>query len=121
MTLDEARALVNGPLWTKVRDDFLTSGSFSVFPRGDARRLRYLESSVRDEIALWLKALPQLSAWRTTVDGKVVRQLKAEYPGVYPQALQYALYFPAGLSEEKVLERLLKLKFPEAHRLVYEL
>lgn len=120
MTLDEARALVNGPLWTKVRDGFLATGSFDVYPRGDARRLQYLEAEVRDEIALWRKALPQLAAWRTTVDGKAVRQLKAEYPGVYPQALQYALYFPSGLSDEKVLEKLLKLKFPEAHRLVYE-
>ena len=116
MTLDEARELVNGPLWPKVRDEFLATGTFAVYGKGDLRRLGYLEPSVRAEIELWLKAIPQLDSWRTVIDGKAVRQLKADYPGVYPEALRYQPYF-AGAKD--VTRTLLKIKFPEAYRLCY--
>jgi len=114
MSLDEARGLVNGPLWPCVRDDFLATGVFQVYPAGDERRLRYLDRSVRDRIDLWLKAIPQIAAWRKVVDGKTVRRLRADYPGVYPEALRYEAYF----NETKdVLKTLLKIKFPEAYQL----
>jgi len=114
MTLDEARELVNGELWPKVRDEFLRTGAFAVHPKGDPRRLEYLDASTRAQIDLWLKAVPHLAAWRTVVDGAEVRRLRAEFPGVYPEALRYAAYF-AGRKD--VLPVLLKLKFPEAYRL----
>lgn len=116
MTVDEARELVNGPIWTKVRDDFLATGEFTVYPVGDVRRLAYLEDDVRAQVELWLKAIPQLDAWRKVVDGAAVRKLRAEYPGVYPEALRYQPYF---LGTKDVTKVLLKLKFPEAYRLCY--
>ena len=116
MTLDEARELVNGPLWPKVRDEFLVTGTFAVYGKGDLRRLGYLDPSVRAEIELWLKAIPQLDAWRTVIDGKAVRQLKADNPGVYHEALRYQSYF-AGAKD--VTRTLLRIKFPEAYRLCY--
>jgi len=116
MTLDEARELVNGPIWPKVRDDFLATGAFRVYPKGDLRRLEYVDKAVRDAFELWLKAIPQIDAWRKVVDGKEVRRLKAEYPGVYPEVLRYQPYFSGAKDVKSVL---LKLKFPEAYRLCY--
>ena len=39
MDLNEARALVASPFWPKVRDDFLATGTFAVYPKDDPRRL----------------------------------------------------------------------------------
>jgi len=116
MSLDEARELVNGPLWPKVRDAFLASGEFGVYPVGDERRMEYLDEETRKTVGLWLKAIPQIAAWRKVVDGKAVRQLRAEYPGVYPEALRYEPYFTGTKDVRKVL---LTLKFPEAYKLCY--
>ena len=114
MTMDEARELVKSPIWAKVRDAYLSSGTFVVYPRGDFRRLEYLDAETRRQIDLWLDALKHVAAWRTVVDGAQVRELKAAYPGVYPDVLRYALYF-AGKADP--LPTLLKLKFPEAYEL----
>lgn len=114
MTQDEARELVNGPLWPKVRDEFLATGTFVVYPPGDPRRFSYLDRSVQEEIELWLKAIPQIDAWRKVVDGPTVRRLKEEYPGVYPEILRYAPYFVGKADVRTVL---LRLKFPEAYKL----
>lgn len=116
MTIDEARELVNGPLWSKVRDVFLATGTFVVYAKGDPRRLEYLDGEIRKEIELWLKAIPKAEGWRTVIDGKTVRQLKAEYPGVYPEILRYLPYFADA---KDVVRTLLKIKFPEAYRLCY--
>ena len=93
MTIDEARALVNGPLWPKVRDSFLASGVFEVFPPDDPRRLEYLDDSLRGEIENWLEVLERADELRKVVDGAKVRELKARYPGAYPEALKYSIYF----------------------------
>lgn len=116
MTINEARELVASPIWPKVRDAFLATGEFAVYPKDDARRIEYLEPEVRAEIALWLKAIPQIDAWRKVVDGAEVRRIKAEYPGVYPEVLRYQPYFTGSKDATKVL---LKLKFPEAYGLCY--
>lgn len=127
MTIDEARALVGSPIWPKVRDRFLASGEFCVYPKGDARRLEYLDKPIRDGIALWQEGLRSVPAWRTVVDGAKVRELKAKYPGVYPEAMRYYAYFERDLADdsgdgfpEKALRRLLKMKFPEAYALCYD-
>jgi len=132
MNLDEARELVNGPLWPSVREDFLATGVFRVHPAGDERRLGYLDASVRERIALWMKAIPQVPAWRKVIDGKTVRRLRSDYPGVYPDVLRYEAYFyeakGSGEGEGRggspclkkdVLKTLLKIKFPEAYQLCY--
>ena len=114
MTMDEARNLVKSPIWAKVRDAYLATGSFTVYPKGDFRRIEYLDAKTRGQIELWLEALKHIAERRTIVDGQQVRELKAAYPGVYPDVLRYALYF-AGKADP--LPTLLKLKFPEAYEL----
>ena len=127
MTHKEARELIGSPIWPKVRDQFLATGEFAVYPKGDVRRLEYLDESVRREIALWQDGLRNASAWRTVVDGAKVRELKAKYPGVYPEAMRYYVYFEHDLANatgdgfpETALRRLLKMKFPEAYALCYD-
>lgn len=114
MTMDEARELVKSPIWPKVRDAYLATGAFTVYPKGDFRRIEYLDEETRRKIDLWLDALKHVSEWRTIVDGEKVREIKAAYPGVYPDVLRYALYF-SGKADP--LPILLKLKFPEAYEL----
>ena len=47
MTMDEARNLVKSPIWAKVRDAYLATGSFTVYPKGDFRRIEYLDAKTR--------------------------------------------------------------------------
>ena len=51
MDLNDARALVASPFWPKVRDDFLATGTFAVYPKDDPRRLAYLEGRGRPDRA----------------------------------------------------------------------
>jgi len=115
MNLDEARELVNGALWPAVRERFLATGEFDVYSKGDLRRVEYLDDDLRAEIERWLEGVVHLEEWRKVVDGKEVRRLKEEYPGVYPEALRYGAYF---VGKKNPLEVLLKLKFPEAWKVV---
>lgn len=114
MTLNEARELVNGPLWPSVRDRFLATGELAVFPKGDLRRLEYLPEETRRQIELWREAIGKVDEWRKIVDGAKVRELKEAYPGVYPDVFRYAAYF-SGKGDFTM--KLLKLKFPEAYQL----
>lgn len=122
MDLNEARELLASPIWPKVRDAFLATGSFDVYPRDDLRRLAYLDAPVREEIETWKRALAECASWRQVVDGEKVRELKARFPGAYPDALRYEMYFKkfGDLSDafpEDAVRLLLKLKFPEAYAL----
>jgi len=121
MTIEEARALLNDPVWPKAREHFLATGELVVYPKGDIRRLEYLGEDVRRQVGLWLDALKHVGEWRAIVDGAKVRELKAAYPGVYPEVFRYAAYFsktPETPEEEKAFVfKILKLKFPEAYRL----
>lgn len=126
MTIGEARELIGSPVWPKVRDQFLATGEFMVYPKGDLRRLEYLDESVRRAIALWQEGLRNAAAWRTIVDGAKVRELKAKFPGVYPEVLRLAAYFERDLRDasgdafpEVALRRLLRMKFPEAYELCF--
>ena len=84
-------------------------------------RLYLLDKETMDKIQLWLKALGQAESWKTIVDGAKVRQLKAEYPGVYPDVIRYLPYFSKfdlnDTSNIELVKHLLKLKFPEAYEL----
>ncbi len=119
--LNEARELIASPIWAKVRDKFLATGEFVVYPRGDVRRLEYLPDSTRRQIAIWVEGLGKAAEWRTVVNGDDVRALKAKYPGVYPDALRFSAYFTKfgapDAANRDFMMLLLKLKFPEAYEL----
>ena len=114
MTLDEARELLGSRIWPQVRDHFLETGDFSVYPKGDLRRLEYLDEETRRRIALWKEAIARADEWRKIVDGVRVRELREAYPGIYPEVFRYTAYFTGG---KDVTMKLLKLKFPEAYEL----
>ncbi len=118
MTMDEARKLVAGSLWPKVRDRFIETGSFELFPKGDPRRLEYLDEETQTEVGKWLEALEHVEEWRTVVDGDEVRRLRNEYRGIYPEVFRYQAYF-AGLGNPPdrtaVVRKPLQVKLPEAY------
>lgn len=121
MNIEEARELIQSPIWTYVRDHFLATGTFEVFPAGDLRRLAYLDDETQASIAAWRTALEQVDEWRTVVDGAQVRELKATYPGAYPEVFRYQAYFVkfGGRIDDEAMKLLLKLKFPEAYRICF--
>ena len=123
MDLNEARALVNDErLWPKVRDAFLATGEFKVYPKGDLRRIELLDAETRATIDLWLEGLKRADEWKKVLDGEGVRKLKSDYPGVYPEVFRFGPYFARfekkGIKDNpEALRLLLKLKFPEAYEL----
>lgn len=125
MDLNEARELVGDErLWPKVRDAFLASGEFKVYPKGDLRRLEFVDPSVRSQIDLWVEGLSRADEWKTVLAGAQVKELKAAYPGVYPDVFRYAPYFKRfgadGIKDNsEALTLLLKLKFPEVYDLCF--
>ncbi len=121
MTIEEARALIASPIWGAVRDHFLATGVFDVFPAGDLRRLAYLDEATRASIDAWRTALEKANDWRKVVNGDEVRALKARYPGVYPEVFRYQAYFTkfGGKIGDEAVKLLLKLKFPEAYRICF--
>ncbi len=121
MTMEEARALVAGPLWPMVRDSFLSTGEFCVYPTGDMRRIGYLDGETRRSIELWKEALAKADGWKKIVSGEEVRSLRAAYPGVYPEVFRYQIYFSrwqeeiaAGAFPDGAMRQLLRLRFPDA-------
>ena len=120
MTTKEARELVNGPMWEMVRNRFLATGEFAVYPPGDLRRLEYLDPATRKMVALWTEAIGKADEWKKIVDGARVRELKERYPGIYPDVFRYQAYFAKYKDSpgcEDAVKLLLKLKFPEAYEL----
>ena len=65
---------------------------------------------------MWLEAIDRAEEWRKVVDGAKVRELKAKYPGVYPEVLRLLPYFKGKADKKK---QLLKMKFPEAYAICY--
>ena len=100
MNTEEARRLIDSPDWPKIKAQLLAGGDFTPYPAG--------------EVAKWLEAVGKIDEWRKVVDGAKVRELKAAYPGIYPEVLRLAPYF-AGRKDP--LKTILKLKYPEAYRL----
>ncbi|MBE6397257.1 MAG: hypothetical protein E7046_09665 [Lentisphaerae bacterium] len=140
ISVTQARELIgNGKLWPKVRDYLVAGGEFELFPAKDPSRLKLLDESTRASIGKWLDAIAAADEWRKIVDGAKVRELKVEYPGVYPDVFRYTAYFAKwrGVLDEMVrisaakgcrvsqvecpdfnmVMLLLKLKFPEAYEL----
>lgn len=120
--LKEARALLADPiLWPRVRDYLKRGGEFKVFPKGVKERLCLVDDETVRQIRLWCDALSKVEQWKSVVDGEKVREIKAAYPGIYPEVFRYAPYFvrfkPLDPTDEAVILQLLKLKFPEVYQL----
>ena len=138
--MNEARELIgNGRLWTKVKAYLSAGGEFELFPAKDPSRLKLLDKTMRDSIGKWLEALAAAEDWRKVVDGTKVRELKAEYPGIYPDVFRYTAYFAKWRETLESMSQtaaskgcrvsevecpdfnmvllLLKLKFPEAYEI----
>ncbi len=120
--MKDARALIADPvLWPKVRDYLAAGGEFRSFSKGACNRLCLVDAETEQQIRLWLQALSHVEEWRTIVDGEKVRELKATYPGIYPEVFRYTAYFARFRSidpeNEAVVMQLLKIKFPEVYKL----
>ncbi|MBP5641131.1 MAG: hypothetical protein J6X55_16740 [Victivallales bacterium] len=121
MDLKEAKELVgNRQLWPRVRDYLAAGGEMKDFTKPE-NRLGLLDKETLDKVHLWLDALAHANEWKTIVDGAKVRELKANYPGIYPDVFRYLPYFSKfDLHDSSNLELvmfLLKIKFPEAYQL----
>lgn len=139
-TVTQARELIgNERLWPKVKKHLAGGGEFELFPAGDSSRLKLLDADTRAAIGRWMEALAAAEAWRKIVDGAKVRELKAEYPGIYPEVFRYTAYFAKwrdvldGMMRSaaerncrvsqvecpdfNMVLLLLKLRFPEAYEL----
>ena len=102
MTVEQARKVIGSKDWPKIKAQLKAGGGFVPYPE--------------DEVALWLEAIEHADEWRKVVDGAKVRELKAKYPGIYPEVLRLTPYF-AGKKDRK--KQLLKMKYPEAYELCY--
>ena len=139
-SVTQARELVgNGRLWPKVRAYLAAGGEFELFSGKSPSRLKLLDESTRSSIGKWIEAIALADGWRKVVDGAKVRELKAEYPGIYPDVFRYTAYFAKwrGVLDEmrhvaaerncrvsqvdcpdfELVLLLLRLKFPEAYEL----
>jgi hypothetical protein len=122
LMLEEARDLVsNATLWPKVREYLAKGGECVRFPKGAKARLKLVDGETRTRINMWVEALARCDEWKNIVDGGKVRELKAEFPGVYPEVFRYRAYFAkfkkADAENEEFMMLLLKLKFPEVYAL----
>ena len=138
--VNEARELIgNGRLWAKVKAYLSAGGEFELFPAKDPSRLKLLDEATRTSVGKWIEAIAEADGWRKIVDGAKVRELKAGFPGIYPDVFRYTAYFAKwrGTLEEmrrtaaerncrvsqvecpdfEMVLLLLKLKFPEAYGL----
>lgn len=139
-SVTQARELIgNDRLWPKVKAYLAAGGKFEFFPAKDPSRLKLLDEAMRTSIGKWIEAIAAADGWRRIVDGAKVRELKAEYPGIYPDVFRYTAYFAKwrdvldGMSRAAserncrvsqvecpdfgMVLLLLKLKFPEAYEL----
>jgi len=121
MDLKEARELIaNRQLWPRVRSYLARGGELLDFSK-PMNRLVLLDKNTVTQIHLWLEALAHAEEWKTVVNGAKVRELKAAYPGIYPEVFRYLPYFTKfklnDTENPELVIFLLKLKFPEAYEL----
>jgi len=69
------------------------SPCFHAFPKGDWSRLVLLDGAMLESIAKWLGALACADSLRRVTEGAVVRALKADLPGIYPEVFGFTAYF----------------------------
>lgn len=66
---------------------------FCEFPAESPLRLALLDPETLASIANWLGVLSFAGELRKVMDGAKVRELKAAFPGIYPEAFAYTAYF----------------------------
>ena len=76
-----------------VLDSLGVEPCFHAFPKNDWSRLLLLDGATLESIVKWLGAISCAESLRRVTDGKVVRELKVAFPGVYPDVLGYTMYF----------------------------
>lgn len=121
MDLKEARELLdNKLLWPRVRAYLAAGGEMLDFSQ-QSNRLVLLDKETLVKVHLWLEALAHAEEWKKIVDGAKVRELKAAYPGIYPEVFRYLPYFSRfdlnDQSNFELVNFLLKLKFQEAYEI----
>ena len=75
---------------------------FHSFPVEDGSRLVLLDAATLDRVARWLGVLSSAAELRTVTDGTAVRALKAAFPGTYPDAFSFLVYFQKEMKEWKL-------------------
>ncbi len=123
MELKEAKELIaNRLLWPRVRGYLAAGGEMKDFSKPE-NRLELLDKETQKNVHLWLEALSHAAEWKKVVDGAKVKELKASYPGIYPDVFRYLPYFSKfdlqDQSNMELVKFLLKLKFPEAYELCF--
>ncbi|MBR4675747.1 MAG: hypothetical protein IKP00_14900 [Victivallales bacterium] len=123
MELKEAKELIaNRLLWPRVRGYLAAGGEMKDFSKPE-NRLELLDKNTQEKVHLWLEALSHAAEWKKVVDSSKVKELKASYPGVYPEVFRYLPYFSKfdlqDYSNMELVKFLLKLKFPEAYELCF--
>ncbi len=68
---------------------------FHDFPAEDGSRLLLMPAERYLQLAQWLGALAHAKELKLVVDGALVRQLKQQLPGIFPEVLKVAPYFHA--------------------------
>ena len=91
--LDRQVGLSNPRVKAWVLKELGVEPCFHTFPKDDWSRLLLLDGATLESIAKWLGALACADSLRRVTDGKVVRELKAALPGVYPEVFGYTAYF----------------------------
>lgn len=78
---------------------------FHVFPKDDFSRILLLDGATLVSLIKWIGALAYAEPLRCVTDGKVVRELKAALPGIYPEVFGYTAYFRADAESPAVDRR----------------
>lgn len=66
---------------------------FHVFPKDDWSRLLLLDGKTLEALVKWLGALVCADDLRRVTAGAAVRELKAAFPGIYPEVFGFTAYF----------------------------
>ena len=66
---------------------------FHTFPKEDGSRILLLDGATLESAAKWLGALSCAESLRRVTSGEVVRELKSNLRGIYPEVFGYTAYF----------------------------
>ena len=92
--LDMPEAVVSSPRVKRYAMDSLgVEPVFHEFPKDDGSRIVLLDGATAELMVKWLGALACADALRRVTSGPAVRELKASFPGIYPEVFGYAAYF----------------------------